>query len=61
MKLVQLTRYTLALAIVLLSSTATAENQRKIDIDSHVVTKHKAKINGERFSYTVKTGFYNRI
>ena len=56
MKLVQLTRYTLALAIVLLSSTATAENQRKIDIDSHVVTKHKAKINGERFSYTVKTG-----
>ncbi|WP_289107596.1 carboxypeptidase [uncultured Pseudoalteromonas sp.] len=56
MKLVQLTRYTLALAIVLLSSTATAENQRKIDIDSHVVTKHKTKINGERFSYTVKTG-----
>ena len=56
MKLSQLTRYALALTIIMISSAALADNQRKIDIDSHVVTKHKAKINGERFSYTVKTG-----
>ena len=39
-----------------LSSASFADNQRRIDIDSKVVTQHKAKINNERFSYTVATG-----
>lgn len=56
MKLAHLTRFTLALAVILLINTAQANNQRKIDVDSSVVTQHKAKINGERFNYTVKTG-----
>jgi carboxypeptidase C (cathepsin A) len=49
--LISLTFFTLT------ASSAYAEkNQRRIEVDSNVVTHHKAKINGERFSYTATTG-----
>ena len=41
---------------LMLSPLADADNQRRIDVDSKVVTQHKAKINGQRFNYTVATG-----
>ncbi|MEL0640546.1 carboxypeptidase [Pseudoalteromonas aliena] len=41
---------------ILITTSALADNQRRIDVDSKVVTKHKANINGQRFNYTVATG-----
>ena len=38
------------------STPAQAENERSIEADSSIVTKHKTKINGKKVSYTATTG-----
>lgn len=38
------------------ASASASEHARAIDIDSHVITKHKATINDQKISYTVNTG-----
>jgi len=45
-----------ALTLSVSHASFATENQRRIDVDSTVVTEHKARINGERFSYTATTG-----
>lgn len=56
MKLIRVIGLPIALVALVLSTCALADNQRRIDVDSHVVTQHKAKINGQRFTYTATTG-----
>jgi len=56
MKLISIISFSLAVLTLSVSTTSYAENQRRIDVDSSVVTEHKARINGERFSYTATTG-----
>ncbi|BDF93372.1 carboxypeptidase [Pseudoalteromonas sp. KAN5] len=56
MKLISIISFSLAVLTLTVSTTSYAENQRRIDVDSKVVTEHKARINGERFTYTATTG-----
>ncbi|TMN68627.1 carboxypeptidase [Pseudoalteromonas sp. S1727] len=56
MKLISIISFSLAVLTLTVSTTSYAENQRRIDVDSKVVTEHKARINGERFTYTAITG-----
>ncbi len=42
--------------LLFLTTSAFAENERKIDIDSNNTTKHSTKINGKKINYTATTG-----
>lgn len=42
--------------LLLTSSLAQAENERTIDVDQSVVTKHSTRINGNKVNYTATTG-----
>ncbi|MBQ4844099.1 carboxypeptidase [Pseudoalteromonas sp. MMG005] len=47
----------LVLIVTFISTVASAtENSRAIDVDSHIITKHKATINNQKINYTVNTG-----
>ncbi|KKL54042.1 hypothetical protein LCGC14_2269350 [marine sediment metagenome] len=56
MKLSRIISLPITVIALIISTSTLADNQRRIDVDSKVVTQHKAKINGQRFSYTVATG-----
>ena len=57
MKLISIISLSVAALTLSVSHASFAtENQRRIDVDSTVVTEHKARINGDRFSYTATTG-----
>ena len=46
----------LVVSCLLWAATAYAENERKLEIDSQVVTKHNTVVNGKKFKYTATTG-----
>lgn len=56
MKLVSFIGLSVTALTLTFSTPSFADNARRIDVDSKVVTEHKARINGERFSYTAATG-----
>jgi len=56
MKLSRIISLPITVIALILSSASLASNERRIDIDSKVITQHKANINGQRFTYTVATG-----
>ena len=56
MKLSRIISLPITVIALIISTSTLADNQRRIDVDSKVVTQHKAKINGQRFNYTVATG-----
>ena len=56
MKLVSFIGLSVTALTLTFSTPSFADNGRRIDVDSKVVTEHKARINGERFSYTATTG-----
>jgi carboxypeptidase C (cathepsin A) len=49
-------RFLLFLSLFLLSAIAIRAQERKLPIDTTVVTKHSVTANGESFSYTAETG-----
>jgi carboxypeptidase C (cathepsin A) len=51
-----LTRVIVVLTMLVSLASNASEHERKIDIDSQVITNHKATINGERLSYQVTSG-----
>ncbi|MBQ4833953.1 carboxypeptidase [Pseudoalteromonas sp. MMG010] len=56
MKITQLMGASLILLTLNIHTVFANDHQRRIDIDTKVVTQHKAKINGQRFSYTATAG-----
>ncbi len=44
------------LAVAEVDQHNASQHSRQIDIDSKVITEHKARINGDRLSYTAETG-----
>jgi len=46
----------LLLSLLLASITAIQAQERKLPIDTTIVTKHSVTANGESFSYTAETG-----
>lgn len=42
--------------VVFISPFASADNERKLEIDSSNTTKHSTKVNGKKFNYTATTG-----
>ncbi len=49
MKLVSFIGLSVTALTLTFSTPSFADNERRIDVDSKVVTEHKARINGERF------------
>ncbi|WP_282130683.1 S10 family peptidase [Pseudoalteromonas aliena] len=56
MKLNRIISLPITVIALILSTASLASNERRIDIDSKVITQHKTNINGQRFTYTVATG-----
>ena len=46
----------LMVSFMLWTAPVYAENDRKLEIDSKVVTKHSTEVNGKKFKYTATTG-----
>ncbi|MFB0945416.1 MAG: hypothetical protein QMB24_04580 [Spirosomataceae bacterium] len=50
-------KYLIVISLICVTFFASAQHSLHVPVDTTIITKHSANINGESFPYTATTGF----